>query len=522
MNEKEWQPSVNPWLIATGVMLATFMVVLDTSVANVALLQMAGSFSSSSDEVIWVLTSYLVANGIVLPSTAWFSSFFGRKRFLIICIVIFTFASALCGISTSLGMMIFARILQGLGGGALMPISQAVLLESFPHEKRGVAMSIFGLGIIVAPIIGPTLGGWITDNYSWHWIFYINVPVGILSIILSEMFIEDPPYARKSIPKSIDYIGFLALIIWLVTLQIILDKGQRADWFESSWICWLAIISVSAMIFFIIWEISFKDSIIDLKVFTDRNFAIGTVLSTFVGAVLYGTLAMLPLFLQNLMKYPAVQSGIAITPRGIGSFFTILLAGFLSNKIDTRIQIAFGFVLLGISNYMLGNINLSISMDNIILPNVLSGFALGFIFIPLTTATFGTLKNKQITNATGIFGLMRSIGGGIGVSIVGMLLSRNTQIHQTYLASHLNPGNLFFQQKLDMAKHFLSMNMDMVTATHKAQAIIYGMLVKNATLQSFIDIFKLYGLICLILVPTAFIFKKAVLSNKTSDNAAAH
>lgn len=518
---EEWKPSINPWLISIAVMLGTFMVVLDSSVANVALPHMAGSFSASANESLWILTSYLIANGIILPSTAWFSGIFGRKNFFIICIIIFTIASAACGASTSLGMMIFSRIIQGLGGGALMPISQAVLLESFPKEKRGMAMALFGLGVIFAPIIGPTLGGWITDNYSWHWIFYINVPIGVLAVFLSNLFVEDPPYAMKKGFQKIDYLGFGSLIIWLVSLQMVLDNGQKLDWFNSSWVCWTSAVSTTAMIFFIAWELHFKDSIIDLNVFKDRNFTVGTILNTLFSGILYSTLAILPLFLQNLLGYTAYYSGMAITPRGIGCLFSILLAGYLSNKFDARVLVAFGFVSLGFGCLILGDLNLQISMNNIILPNIICGAAMGFIFIPLTIVSFGTLKNEQMANATGLQNLLKNIGGGIGVSIVGTLLSRFAQVHQANMVSHLNPYNPIFQQKVSAAAHFLSIHMSPVIAAHKANFLMYGSLLKQAYLWSFIDNFRLYGIICLILTPTAFLLKK-VKPHKATGEVSMH
>jgi MFS transporter, DHA2 family, multidrug resistance protein len=395
------------------------------------------------------------------------------------------------------------------------------MLESFPKEKRGMAMALFGLGVIFAPIIGPTLGGWITDNYSWHWIFYINVPIGVLAVILSNMFVEDPPYAMKKGVQKIDYFGFGALIIWLVALQMVLDNGQKLDWFNSSWVCWTSFVSVSAMIFFLVWELHFKESIIDLNVFKDRNYAIGTILNTLFSGILYSTLAILPLFLQNLLGYTAYYSGMAITPRGIGCFFSILLAGYLSNKIDARILVAVGFILLSIGCLILGGLNLQISMDNIIWPNIIAGVAMGFIFIPLTIVSFGTLKNEQLANATGLQSLMKNIGGGIGVSIVGSLLSRFAQVHQANMVSHLNPYNPVFQHKVSATTHFLAMHMNPVAAAHKANFLMYGSLLKQAYLWSFIDNFRLYGIICLILTPTAFLLKK-VKPHKSSDGADLH
>lgn len=518
LSNEEWKPSASPWIISIAVMLSTFMVVLDTSVANVALPHMAGSFSASSNEIMWVLTSYLIATGIILPSTAWFSSIFGRKNLLMICIVLFTFASILCGVAHSLDFMILARVLQGLGGGALMPISQAILLESFPKEQRGTSMAVFGLGVVLAPVIGPTLGGWITDNFSWNWIFFINIPIGILAVVMTHIYVEDPPYIERGKIQRIDFIGFSALIIWLVSLQIILDNGQKSDWFESQWVCNTALLSISAMILFFVWEFKFKDSIVDLSVFKDRNFSVGTMLSMLVNAILYSTLAILPLFLQTLLGYTAYHSGMAITPRGVGCLATIGLAGYLANKLDNRLLIAFGFLLLAISCFIFGNLNLTISMGNIIFPNIICGMALGFIFIPLATMSFGTLSNEQMTNATGIQNLLKSIGGGIGVSIVGTMLQRMSQIHQANMVGHLNPLDPVFQMKVETLKYQLSIYMNPVVADQKANYLMYASLLKQSALWSYIHNFRLYGILCVILIPTAFLFKKVSHHNDSSGS----
>lgn len=507
-NEQPWKPSVSPWIIAISVMLATFMEVLDTSVANVSLPHIAGSFSATTNESVWVLTSYLISNAIILPTTAWFSSVFGRKRFLIICIAIFTVSSFLCGTSTSLAMLIIARIFQGIGGGALQPISQAILLESFPAEKRGIATAVFGMGVVVAPIVGPTLGGWITDNYSWHWVFLINIPIGIAAILMSQAFVEDPPWIKKNKPSGIDFIGFGLMSIWLATLQIVLDKGQQVEWFSTSWLRWLAVISAISFITFVIWEFTTKDPIVNLRILKNRNFATGIFLMAFVGAVLYGTLAMLPLFLQTLMGYTAGLSGLTISPRGIGSFLTIVIVGKITGIIDNRILIISGFILLAVSNFILGNINFNISMSNIIWPNMLMGVSLGLIFIPLTTMTFSTLKNEFIANGTGIFNLLRNIGGSIGISAATSLLSTYSQIHQTYMISNLTPYNPIYQQQLHSATKFLALKSGTVLAAQQAQGLFYGILVKQASLWGFIENFRFYGLICLFLLPFVFIFKK--------------
>src|SRR5256885_565097 len=446
--QHEWTPTFNPWLIAASVMLATFMEVLDTSVANVALPHIAGNLSATPEEATWVLTSYLVSNAIILPAANWLGRFFGRKRFLIVCIVIFTISSALCGAAGSLGLLIVARIAQGAGGGALQPIAQAVLMESFPREKRGSAMAVFGLGVVVAPIIGPTLGGWITDNYSWRWIFYINIPIGILAVFMANTFVEDPPYIRDQRPPRIDYLGFGLMALALGTMQLVLDKGQEEEWFSSSFITWFVILSVTAAIAFVIWELRSKEPIVDLRVMLNRNFAVGTSLMVCMGIVLYGTIALLPLFLQTLMGYPAVDSGLAVSPRGFGAVTSMLIVGRLINRVRGRYLVMFGFTVLAYSIYSFSRINLEISISSIVWPNIISGFAMGFIFVPLTTMALGTLSNEQMGNASGVFNLMRNTGGSVGIATVTTMLARGAQAHQAALVSHLTPYDPAFQERI--------------------------------------------------------------------------
>jgi DHA2 family multidrug resistance protein len=503
-----WTPSFNPWLIAASVMLATFMEVLDTSVANVALQPIAGNLSATPEEATWVLTSYLVSNAIILPATNWLSRYFGRKRFLITCIIIFTLSSALCGAATSLGMLIFARILQGAGGGALQPIAQSVLLESFPPEKRGSAMAVFGMGIVVAPIIGPTLGGWITDNYSWRWIFYINVPVGMLAIFMANTFIEDPPYIKNQKPGRIDYIGFGLMALGLATLQLVLDKGQEEDWFSSAFITWTLILSIVAIVAFVIWEMRSKEPIVNLRILGNRNFAVGTLLMTIMGIVLYGTIALLPLFLQTMMGYPAVQSGMAVSPRGIGSIISMIIIGRLVGKIDSRYLIAFGFTVLAFSTYLFSDINLQISMGSIVWPSIISGLAMGFVFVPLTTAAMGTLSNEQMGNASGVFNLMRNTGGSIGIAAMTTLLARNAQVHQATIVSHLTPYDPAFQQRMQQIQGALAHQMGSAAATQQAYGTIYGMAVKQAMLLSYVDNFHILAFLCVLCIPVAFFFKR--------------
>ena len=510
--ERAWKPSVNPWLIALAVMLATFMEVLDTSVANVALPHIAGNLSATTDEATWVLTSYLVSNAIVLPMTGWLGVRFGRKRFLMACMAVFSLASALCGAAPTLAILIFARILQGAAGGALQPVSQAILMESFPPAKRGVAMAIFAMGVVVAPIIGPTLGGWITDNYSWRWIFYINLPIGMIGLYLCQIFVEDPPYlisARRSTTASIDYIGFAFMTIWLATLQIILDKGQQDDWFSAQWIRWAAAISFLSMISFVFWEIRQKEPIVNLRVFKNRNFALGTALITFVGILLYSTITLQPLFLQNLMGYTATYSGLALSPRGIGAIMAVFLVGRVIGKLDSRILITVGFVTLAWVSYTLSGLNLQLSIYNIVIPNIIMGFAMGLIFVPLTTLTMGELSNEELGNATGIFNLMRNLGGSVGISTVTTLLARNAQEHQTYISAYFNPYNPQFQQYSQKLSSFFAKSPADLVEPRTYQAL-YNLIVQQATVLAYMDNFRMLAFACLLFIPAVLALKSLV------------
>ncbi|MGE5612492.1 MAG: DHA2 family efflux MFS transporter permease subunit, partial [Bacillota bacterium] len=467
-----------------------------------------GSLSASLDESTWVLTSYLVANAIVLPSTGWLARTFGRKRFLVVCIGIFTLASAWCGAATSLATLVVARVLQGAGGGALQPIAQAVMLESFPPRQRGAAMAVYGMGVVVAPIIGPTLGGWITDTYSWRWSFYINLPVGVLAILMARTFVEDPPYVSQAKRTRIDYIGFAMMAIGLGTLQVILDKGQQEDWFASSWIRSMAMISVVSLVAFIVWELWVKEPIVDLRVLRNRNFAIGTAMITFLGVVLYGTTALLPLFLQSLMDYPALQSGLAVSPRGIGSLISMIVVGRLVGSVDNRWLLAGGFALLGYSVYRFAEINLQIAMTSIVWPNIMIGFALGFIFVPLTTLAMGRLRNEQVGNATGLYNLMRNLGGGFGIATVTTLLARGSQAYQTVLAYHTNAYNPEFQTRYQQIVTALTPKVGAAAARQKAYGLIYGEVTRQAGLLAYVHDFEVLAVVCLLCVPAVFAFQR--------------
>ncbi len=504
----EWRPRFPPWLIAVSVMLGTFMEVLDTSVANVALPHIGGSLAATPEEATWVLTSYLVSNAIILPTTAWLAGVFGRKRVLIFCTALFTLSSAACGAATSLGMLIVARVVQGVGGGALQPIAQAILMESFPPHRRGVAMATFSMGIIVAPILGPTLGGFITDEYTWRWVFYINLPIGIAAMLMVLAFIEDPPYLRRSTLRRMDYIGFGFMSLWLGTLQIMLDKGQEEDWFASTFICWLAAISAAAMLAFLVRELITDEPVVDLSVLRDRNFATGTIMITVLGIVLYGTTAMLPLFLQTLLGYTALDSGLAVSPRGIGAMFSAFMVGRLIGIVDSRLLIATGFGALALSGWMFSHMNLEVGMSSIVLATVMNGAATGLIFVPLSTTTMAGTSRERMGAATGIYNLMRNIGAGIGISTMTTLLARGSQAHQATLTRHLTPYDPAYREWLATAERFFATHSDPVLASKQALAMLYQVLVRQASLLAFLDNFRLISIVAILCLPLVIFFRR--------------
>jgi len=489
-------------------MLATFMEVLDTTIVTVALPHMAGTLSATTDEATWVVTSYLVSNAIILPAAAWFSRFFGRKRFLLTCIMIFTVSSFLCGTAASLGLLIVARILQGVGGGALQPLAQAIMLESFPVQRRGAAMAMYGMGIVVAPVIGPTLGGWITDAYSWRWLFYINIPIGIAAVLMIRRFVHDPHYVKSAKPARIDGIGFGLMAVGLATLQIILDKGQEDDWFAAVWIRWFALICVAALVTFVFWELRSDHPIVNLRVLKNRNFAIGTVLITLMGVVIYSPLTLLPQFLQVLLGYPALDSGLAQSPRGLGSFLILPIVGFLTSRVDARRLIATGFVVAGTAIFLFGNINLDIGIMSIALPNFLQGLGMSMVFVPLATITTATLPNEQIGNATGIFNLMRNIGGSTGISMVTTMLARGAQAHQTILVAHLTPYDAVYRSRLLVLQTAFSSRGGSVLGAQQALGAMYGQLVQQSTMLAFIDNFRWLAVVTIFCLVGASLLKR--------------
>jgi DHA2 family multidrug resistance protein len=510
---------INPWIIAVAVMLSTFMEVLDTTVVNVSLPHIAGSLSATIDESTWTLTSYLVSNAIILPMTGWLANYFGRKRMLLFSVTGFTIASFLCGLAPTLPLLIVFRIIQGACGGGLQPISQAVLLESFPPQDRGKAMGFWGLGIVVAPMLGPVLGGWLTDSYSWRWVFYINVPIGIASIIMTRLFVFDPAYIRRS-SQSIDYWGIGMLAVWVGGLQIVLDKGQEKDWFGTTWITVVTVACVIVLIGFLARELMAKEPVVNLRVFKEKTYSTGVFLMALLGVGLYGTTVIIPLVLQTLLGYPALQAGIAMAPRGIGSFIAMPVVGLLMAKLDPRKMLATGLITCAYTLWQFSRLNLSAGFWDFFWPQFIMGLALGLLFVPLTTISMDPIPKEAMGNATSLFNLVRNLGGSIGISVVSTLQVRLQQGNIHALGAKVNPYSQQSQAMFTSLKAmFQSRGGDPVLAAHQARAAMFGMVQQQASMIAYNDVFRLLCLLFLFMMPFIFLMKRPTHSR---GPAAAH
>jgi DHA2 family multidrug resistance protein len=498
---------VNPWIVAIAVILPAFMEVIDTSIASVAIPYIAGSLSASNDEATWVLTFYLLSNAVVLPASAWFSLRFGRKRFLIASIIIFTIASFFCGAANSLIVILMARLVQGAGGGALQPLSQAILQESFPPEKRGLAMAMFGLGVVVAPIMGPTLGGYLTDHFSWRWAFYVNIPVGVLAVFMVWRFIQDPPYIANAKPGKLDVIGLGLLTIGLGFMQIILDRGQQDDWFGATWIRWGFCITVAALVGFVVSQLTREKTLVDLRVFRNRNFAVGCLLIFMFGAAVYSAVTLLPLFFQSMMDYSSLWSGIAVAPRGIGAIIAMPLVGILVSRIDTRFLVSTGFTVFAICSFIWGGLTLQISPWSLTLPIIVSGFSLGMVFVPLSVTTLGDLKPEEVGNGSGLYNLLRNIGGSVGISVVETILARHEQLHRNELLHNLTPTSNAYTQALSNYGHLFS-SVNPATAQQQAVAQAAEQLGRQASYWSYVDDFRYMAAACICCVPVVWMLRR--------------
>lgn len=500
---------MNKWLVALTVMLPTLIEIVDMSIVNVALGHIRGSLSAEIDESTWVITSYLVANAIIIPISGWLSRLIGRKRYLIFSILLFTFSSFMCGSSRSLSSLIFFRVIQGIGGGGLQPLAQAILLETFPAEQRGMAMAIYGIGIMFGPIIGPLLGGWITDNWSWPWIFYINLPIGILSIIMVFFFIIDPPYMKR-IRMKIDYMGILFLAIGIGCLQVILDLGQRRDWFASDLISWLAIISMTSLTIFVVNELFFAEHpVVNLRLFKNISFSTGNVVMFFTFFNLFGSIVLLPIYLQTLMGYTATLAGLVLGPGGVATMIAMPIAGRLITKINPKGILVFGIVVCAYSTHLMSKFNLHADFYSIAWPRVVLGIGMGFTVIPLMTLAFSSIKKEEMGNATGIFNLLRNLGGSFGVAFISTMIARRAQFHQVHLVEHLTPFDTSYQIASSQAAQFLQQRgFDAFTSQHGGLGAIYGQLLRQASMLSFNDAFYLLSVFMICTLPLLFLMKR--------------
>lgn len=502
--------SVNKWLITITVMLPAIMEIVDTSVANVALPHMQGSLNAGTDEVTWVLTSYLVSNAVVLPMTGWLARLFGRKRFLMSCIVLFTLASLLCGSAPNLASLIFFRVLQGAAGGALIPISQAILMETFPPKQQGMAMAIFGVGAMFGPIVGPALGGWVTDNLNWRWIFYINLPIGLIAIIMCSFFIFDPDYLkRKAGTLRIDYWGLFLLTTSMGALQVVLDKGQHEDWFNSSFIISFSIITVVSLIALIWVELTHEQPIVNLRLFKNLSFSAGNLIMFVVGFCLYSSIMLIPLFLQTLMGYSATDAGMVMAPGGVATLITMPLVGAMLAKRDGRKIVLTGLFIGATAMFIMQGLNLEASYWSFVWPRIVLGIGLAMIFVPLTTVTLAVIPRAEMGNATGVFNLLRNIGGSVGIAIAATQLTRLSQFYQTSLVPHINQYNPIFQMRFNTLKQTLiAKGIQSDQASQTALGMLYGMLRRQAGVLAYNRIFFIIGLAFLAIIPLLFILKR--------------
>jgi DHA2 family multidrug resistance protein len=518
-----WRPKHNPWLVALTVTMATFMEVLDTSIANVALPHIAGNLSASQDESTWVLTSYLVSNAIILPISAWLATNFGRKRFYMTCVALFTVSSFLCGLAPSLGILVLFRILQGFGGGGLAPSEQAILADTFPPSMRGMAFAMYGMAVVVAPAIGPTLGGWITDNFDWRWIFYINVPIGILSLFLTQRMVEDPPYLKAERHKkgdklSVDYIGLALIALAIGCLQVVLDKGQESDWFASPWITVCFAVAIVSLVAWVVWEWNHPKPIVDIKLFKRRNFATAMFFTFVLGIVLFGTTVVIPQFLQTLLGYSAVKAGEALSGGGFAMMLTMPIAGILISRVDARYMIATGFAMTAVSLYhMSTHLTLQIDFGTAAMLRVYQTLGLAFIFIPSNTLAYVGIPRNKNNQVSGMNAFIRNIGGSIGIAVISTFLTRLAQQHQNYMVANAVSGNSTFDK---MLRGMGQASSDAGLATHQAYARIYRTIQAQAVTLAYVDVITVMAAVVACLIPFVFLMKKA--PKPTGDQPAAH
>ncbi|MDB5172885.1 MAG: Inner rane component of tripartite multidrug resistance system [Phycisphaerales bacterium] len=515
-------PGVNPWLVALVVSMATFMEVLDTSIANVSLPHIAGGLSATVDEATWVLTSYLVANAVVLPASGWLSTVFGRKRFYMTCVALFTISSLLCGMATSLPMLIFFRVLQGMGGGGLAPSEQSILADTFAPRQRGMAFALYGIAVVVAPAVGPTLGGWITDNFTWRWIFFINVPVGILSLVLSDLVVRDPPeltaqrHRRLKAGFKIDYIGFGLIALGLGCLQVVLDKGQEEDWFSSPFITAFAIASAFGLIVGSIWELRVEQPVVDLPMFKDRTFGIATLVMFAIGFILFGSTVALPLFMQQMLGYTAKLAGLAITPGGFAVMALMPLVGFLVGRVQAKYLVVFGLLISALALWHMTGFNLQVNFSTMVWARIFQAAGLAFLFVPINTAAYALIPPEKSNNASALLNLARNLGGSVGISVAQTLLARRTQFHQARLVNHVSVFSPATTRMLAGLSRALSPH-TAFEATRKAQGMLFNIVQRQASMLAYIDVFLVLAIASAVMIPVVLLMK----SNKPGQGGGA-
>ncbi len=509
-------PRHNQWAIALTVTLATFMEVLDVSIANVALPHIAGSLSASQDESTWVLTSYLVSNAIILPISAWLATRLGRKRFYMSCVALFTASSFLCGLAPNLPLLILFRVMQGAGGGGLAPSEQAILADTFPPAMRGMAFAIYGMAVVVAPAIGPTVGGWITDNYNWHWIFYINIPIGILSLFLTHRLVEDPPYLieaqqqAKEKGAKIDYVGFGLIALGIGALQVVLDKGQEVDWFGSRWITAFFALSIVTLVAWVVWEWRHPYPVVNIRLFQRRNFATAMFFTFMLGLVLNGTTVLIPQFLQTLLGYDATKAGEALAGGGIMMLFMMPISGFLVSRVDPRAMMAFGFAITAAAlYYMTTHINLQISFAVAASLRTFQTAGLAFIFLPSNTLAYVGVPRQENNQVSGMNAFVRNIGGSIGIAVIITMITRQGQKHLNYLAAQTAASNPLFVDRVNsLSSSFHSLGFGPSTDTQMAYASLYNSIQAQSSTLAYIDVISWMALLVALLIPFVTIMRR--------------
>ncbi len=507
--EERQQPSVNPWVITVPLVTAAFLFALNETIANVALPYIAGTISISRNESTWIVTSYLVASSIVIPAIGYFCKAFGRKNYFIFSIALFTFASLMCGLSRSMIMVILSRFLQGVGGGAILPLVQAIMMEIFPQKEWGKAMSLYGFAFVIAPILGPVIGGWLTENWSWPWIFFINVPVGIVCTVSVSKLVSDPPYAKKHAGAKMDFFGFGMLIIWILLLQIVLDKGNDAGWFDSSWICTLMEISTAAgFLFFYSQYKNKKDPLLNLSLLKDLNFLFGTIIQMVLLFVLIASAMLLPSMLQGLMGYTAFLGGVSMLPRGLGSLCGLIILVMCTGKVPEKFSCLIGLILIGLGGFLFGLLNMQISLSNIFIPNFLYGVGMVMSMTPVINLSCATLKKEDLTMGSSLQNLMKNLGASFGTSIATTCISRYSQIHQNMMVGYLHDLNPVFIERVHNATVNLAQYADINTANYMAFKQMHFALLEQSTLWAFIDTFRIFALASFVIIPLLLFMKE--------------